>query len=319
MSVLDQYPASALREAAQRVRPHVHRTPVLTSVYFDRLLGREVFFKCENFQKVGAFKFRGATNTLRSLSADEQRRGVVAHSSGNHGQAVALAASQCDSRATVVMPSNSAEVKVAAVREYGAEVVFCEPTSAAREAASQQIVAETGAVLVHPFNDARIILGQATAALELFEEIADLDLVVVPIGGGGLASGTALAAGHFSAATAVVGVEPEGADTANRSLEEGRLIAPETCDTVADGLRSGLGELTFAVLSELLRGIVTVTDAQILRAMRDVWERMKILIEPSAAVPVAALINAKIDVANQRIGVILSGGNIDLDRLPWSR
>jgi len=306
-----------LTEARSRVERYAHRTPVLTSTYFDHLTGAELFFKCENFQKVGAFKFRGACNAVFSLSPQELERGVVAHSSGNHAQALALAARLRGTRATIVMPENATAIKVAAVRDYGAEVVLCQPTQESREGETARIVETTGASLIHPFNDSRIVAGQSTAAQELLEDVADLEVILAPVGGGGLLSGCALAAHHFSPATRVVGTEPAVADDAARSLEAGRILPAVPPATIADGLLTSLGELTFAIIRDHVERIVTVDEAAIVEAMRAVWERMKILIEPSSAVPVAALLKGGLEVRGQRVGVILSGGNVDLDRLPW--
>lgn len=308
----------ALEEAARRIAPHAHRTPVLTSTYFDELARAAIFFKCENFQKIGAFKFRGACNAVFSLSADELDRGVVTHSSGNHAQALALAARLRGTQATIVMPATAAAVKVAAVKGYGAEVVFCEPTQQARESETAKIIRARGAILIHPFNDPRIIAGQSTAARELFEEVPNIDLLLAPVGGGGLLSGSALAASYFSPGTQVVGAEPAAADDAYRSLQAGHIVPSIEPQTVADGLRTSLGELTFAVLQRHVERIVTVEEDAIPSAMRTVWERMKIVIEPSAAVPVAPLTAGGLELAGKRVGVILSGGNVDLDHLPWA-
>ena len=309
--------AADLTAAAERIDPHIHHTPVLTCGYLDQQCGTELFLKCENFQKVGAFKFRGACNAVFSLSPEELARGVAAHSSGNHAQALALAARLRQTQATIVMPENSTAVKIAAVRGYGAEVVLCPATTEAREAETVRVVRETGATLIHPFNDSRIIAGQGTAALELLEEIPDLDLLLAPVGGGGLLSGTTLAAQNFSPRIRVVGAEPSAADDAKRSLETGTLQPSIDPQTIADGLRTSLGELTFQMIRDGVERIVTVDEAAIIEAMRTVWMRMKILIEPSAAVPVAALLTGGLEVSGQRVGVILSGGNVDLDALPW--
>ena len=322
-----------VRRAAERIAPHTRRTPVLTCSTLDRLCGARLFFKCEGFQKGGAFKFRGAANTVLSLGEEEAARGVVTHSSGNHGAALALAAAVRGVPARVVMPRDAPRVKRQAVAGYGAEVVFCEPTAADREAACARLVAETGATLVHPYDDARVIAGQGTAVLELLEEVPALDLVVVPVGGGGLASGTAIAAAGVAPATRVVGAEPAAADDAARSLAAGRRLGspPGPVATVADGLRASLSARTFAALSRHLAAVVTVGEDEIVAAMRLVWERMKIVVEPSAAVPVAALLSGAalgpLDAGGAtggargawpRVGVILSGANVDLDRLPWS-
>jgi len=307
----------AIREAAARIRPYAHRTPVLTCSSLNRMLNAELFFKCENFQKVGAFKFRGACNAVFSLSDDEAGRGVATHSSGNHAQALALATQLRGKEALIVMPKNAPQVKRGAVGGYGAKIVFCEPTLEARETTLAQVIEETGAHFVHPYNDYRVIAGQATAALELLEEVPALDVVMVPVGGGGLLSGTSLAVSGISPATRVIGAEPEGADDAYRSLQAGKIIPSVEPKTVADGLLTSLGDLTFPIIQSHVEQIVTVSEKAIVSAMRHVWERMKIIIEPSAAVPVGALLESKIDLAGQRIGVILSGGNVDMEQLPW--
>jgi threonine dehydratase len=308
-----------IRAAAERIRPYAHRTPVLTCGAVDRAVGAQVFFKCENFQKVGAFKFRGACNAVFSLDAAEAARGVVAHSSGNHAQALALAARMRGIPAHLVMPSNAPEVKKAGVRGYGGEVILCEPTLAAREAAQEEVVARTGATILHPFNDPRIIAGAGTAALELLEDIPDLDVILAPVGGGGLLSGTALAATGLNPGIRVIAGEPEGADDAFRSLASGTLVPSVQPRTIADGLLTSLGTLTFPIIQDRVERIVTVSEAGIVAAMKFVWERMKVVIEPSSAVPVGVLWERKIDLAGLRVGVILSGGNVDLDRLPWQR
>lgn len=308
-----------LRAAAARIAPLAHRTPVLTSRTFDERFGASLFFKCENLQRVGAFKFRGAANAVFSLTDAEAARGVATHSSGNHAQALALAARLRGIPAHIVMPGNSPAVKVEAVRGYGGRVVFCEPTQAAREESLAAVVAETGACFVHPYDDPRVIAGQATAALELLEQAGPLDEILVPIGGGGLASGTMLACGFTSPATTVTAVEPKGADDAFRSVRDGRIHPSVEPRTIADGLRTSLGALTFPIVKALARAIVTVEEDSIVAAMRLVWERLKLVIEPSAAVPVAALLEGSLPVRGRRIGIILSGGNVDLGTLPWNR
>lgn len=307
----------SIQEAAVRIAPFAHRTPVLTSRYFDQQSGGQVFFKCENFQRVGAFKFRGATNAVQSLSDAEAARGVVTHSSGNHAQALAAAAADRGLRATIVMPSYASAVKRAAVASYGAEIVDCGPTQQDREAACDEVMRRTGAVLVHPYDDPRIIAGQGTAALELLDEVRQLDVVLAPVGGGGLLSGTALAVTESCPGCQVWGAEPAAADDAHRSLASGRLIPVHDPATIADGLRTSLGEHTFPIIQQRVGAILTVSEAQIVEAMRLVWERMKIVIEPSAAVPVAALMAQREQFAERRIGIVLSGGNVDLARLPW--
>lgn len=310
---------ATIRAAHARIRPHVHRTPVLTSRALDAATQATLFFKCENLQKVGAFKARGACNAVFSLTDDEARRGVVTHSSGNHGAAVAWAAAQRGIPSWVVMPENAAAVKKNAVRGLGATIRFCEPTLAARDQTCAAVRAETGAVLVHPYDDWRVIAGQGTAALELLEEIADLDAIVTPVGGGGLLSGTAIAARGIKPAIGVYGAEPAGADDAWRSLQSGRIVPQTDPHTIADGLRSSLGEKTFAVLSTTVDAIGTTSEEAIVQAMRLTWEKLKLIVEPSSAVPLAALLERKLPVAGRRVGIVLSGGNVDLDRLPWQR
>ena len=313
-----QHPTLAdMQAAAARIKPYAHRTPVLTCTSLNRLVGAELFCKCENFQKVGAFKFRGACNAVFSLSEQAAQHGVATHSSGNHAAAVALAAQLRGIKAHIVMPDNASAVKKTAVAGYGGTMVYCAPTLAAREATLERVVRATGASFIHPYNDARVIAGQGTAALELLTDVPDLDVLLAPVGGGGLLSGTAIATRALAPATQVIAAEPEAADDAYRSLQEGRIIPALDPRTIADGLRTSLGELTFAIIQRHVQQIVTVSEAAIISAMRHVWERMKIVIEPSAAVPIAALLERKIDLTGKRIGVILSGGNVDLDRLPW--
>jgi len=306
-----------IRQAADRIRPFAHRTPVLTCASIDRETGTRVFFKCENLQKVGAFKFRGAANAVLSLTGDEIARGVATHSSGNHAQALALAARLRGAAATIVMPRTSPAVKKAAVAGYGARIVFCEPTLAAREAALAEVVAATGAHVVHPYDDDRVIAGQGTAALELLADVPDLDVVMTPVGGGGLLSGTSIAVAALAPRVRVIGAEPEMADDAFRSLQTGSIQPSVNPRTVADGLLTSLSPRTFAIIRQNVERIVTVGEAAIITAMKFVWERAKIVIEPSAAVPVGALWERKVDLAGLRVGIILSGGNVDLDKLPW--
>jgi len=318
---------AAVREAARRIAPHVHRTPVVTSRTLDRMTGARLWFKCENLQRGGAFKIRGAANAVLSLGEEEAARGVVTHSSGNHGAALALAASIRGIPAWVVMPEDAPRVKRAAVEGYGATVVLCEPTAEAREETAARLREETGAELVHPYDDARVIAGQGTAALELLEQVAGLDLVVVPVGGGGLAAGTAIAVAGAAPGVRIAGAEPAAADDAARSLAAGRRVAnpPGRVETLADGLKAPLSERTFRALSAGLAAIVTVDEDAIASATRTVFERMKLVVEPSAAVPVAALLAGALPLPERpdgepaRVGVVLSGGNADLDRLPWNR
>lgn len=307
-----------IRAAAERIRPFVHRTPVLTSTTLDGMCGASLFFKCENLQKGGAFKIRGATNAVLSLPDARAARGVATHSSGNHAAALALAAQRRGIPAFVVMPRTAPAVKRAAVEGYGAEVVTCEPTLAARESALAELVERTGATFVPPYNDYAVMAGQGTAALELCADVPGLDCVITPVGGGGLVSGSAIAVAGAAPGAQVYGAEPKGADDAWRSFHAGAIQSMDHPDTVADGLRSTLGDLTFPVIRGRLRDIVTVTDDAILAAMRLLWERMKIVVEPSAAVALAAVMDHKA-FRGRRVGIILSGGNVDLDHLPWTR
>jgi threonine dehydratase len=307
---------SDVLQAASRIQHLVHRTPVLTCDAIDRMAGVCVVMKCENFQKVGAFKYRGASNAVASLSDDEARAGVATHSSGNHAAALALAALRRGIPAYVVMPRNAPAVKVAAVRSYGGHIEFCEPTLEARESTLAKVVAATGARFIHPYDDAAVIAGQGTAALELLEQEPAIDVLLAPVGGGGLMSGTCLAVAGRAPSVRLYGAEPQGADDAYRSLRNNEMVPSVHPNTVADGLLTSLSERTFSILRQHLQGVVTVDDDEILRAMRFVWERMKIVIEPSAAVPLAVLLARKID-PGRKAGVILSGGNVDLDRLPW--
>jgi threonine dehydratase len=306
-----------IQNAAERISGLVHRTPVLTCGALDELAGCALHFKCENLQKVGAFKMRGAANAVFSLSAAEVARGVATHSSGNHAQALARAARLRGVPAHVVMPTSAPQVKREAVEGYGAVIYDCEPTLAARESKLAEVIASTGAVFIHPYDDERIIAGQGTAALELLEQVPDLDLVMAPVGGGGLLAGTAIAVAARAPGAVVRAAEPAGADDAARSLEAGRIIPSTDPRTVCDGLLTSLGELNFAVIRQYVAGIWTVSDEPILAALRLILERMKIVVEPSAAVCLAALLEHRAEVVDQRVGIILSGGNLDLDHLPW--
>ena len=307
-----------VRAAARRIEPYVHRTPVFTSAYLDEASGARLFFKCENLQKVGAFKMRGATNFVLQLSSAQAARGVVTHSSGNHGQAVAAAARARGVAATVVMPRSSAAVKREAVAGYGARVVPCADGDQARAAAAQRVVEQEGATLIHPYGHPHIVAGQGTLALELLEQVADLDAVVAPIGGGGCLSGIAVAVRGLRPRTAVLGAEPERADDAARSLAEGRILPSVQPDTVADGLRTSLAPLTFSLLRAHGVRIVTVSEERIVAAMRSIWMRMKLVVEPSAAVSLAAVLANAAQFRGRRVGVVLTGGNVDLERLPWN-
>ncbi len=308
-----------IQAAAERIRPYIHRTPVVTCQSLDQRAGARLFLKCENLQKAGAFKFRGATNAILSLSEDERRRGVVAHSSGNHAQALAKAAGERGIRAYIVMPRNAPAVKQAAVAGYGGIITLCEPTLTAREQAQEQIVAEVGAAIVHPYNDWRVMAGQGTAALELLEDAPDLDAIIAPVSGGGLLSGLATAGHGINPRLRVFGAEPETADDARRSLEAGKILTNDAARSMADGLLANLGELTFPVLKEHVERIFTASEDEIAAAMRYVWERAKLIIEPSSAVPIAAIFKQPEFFAGMRVGVIVSGGNVDLDHLPWMK
>ncbi len=319
-SALPVIPTAAdIRAAAQRLAGRAHRTPVLTSASLDELAGAALFFKCESFQRGGAFKFRGACNAVLALSDEQAARGVVTHSSGNHAAALALAARLRGIPAYVVMPANAPEAKRRAVLAYGGRITDCEPTLAARHATAERVLAETGGVLVHPYDDPDVIAGQGTLALELHEQAPGLDAVVVPVSGGGLISGIALATAAVSPNTEVFGAEPERADDARRSFHAGRLEPPGPADTIADGLRASLSERTFAVIARHVRDILTVSEDEIVRAMRLLWERLKVIVEPSAAVALAAVLREPGRFRGRRVGVVLSGGNLDLERLPWQR
>jgi len=300
-----------IQQADDRIRSYIHNTPVLTCSALDEMVESRLFFKCENFQKVGAFKFRGATNAVFSLSEKEAGRGVVTHSSGNHAAALALAARNRGIPALIVMPSTAPRVKIAAVKNYGGIITFCEPTLASREATAAMVIEKTGATMIHPFNDYRIIAGQGTAALELMYEIPDLDYLLAPVGGGGLLSGTAITAKSLNPKIRIIGCEPKNADDAYRSVEAGRIIPSDNPDTIADGLRTSLGEKTFPIIQELVDEIVLVTEEQIIESMRLIFERMKIIIEPSAAVTFAAVLTGKLNPDGKKVGMIFSGGNID--------
>jgi threonine dehydratase len=308
----------AILSAHERIQSHIHRTLVLTSSRLDEANGASLFFKCENFQKIGAFKARGATNAIFSLDDATARRGVATHSSGNHGAAVARAAKLRGIPAHIVMPSNSAKVKIHAVEGYGAHIVFCEPTEEAREAKCADVIAKTGATLIHSFENPGVIAGQGTAVVELLEDIPDLHLVMCPIGGGGLLAGTAVAAKSMRPNIKVVAAEPENADDAAQSFRAGRVIHTEKKFTIADGLRTNVGEPNFAIIKRYVDDIVPVNEEAIISAMRTIWETMKIIVEPSAAVPYAAIREGRIVVAEKRVGIILTGGNVDLDALPWN-
>ena len=307
-----------IRAAHERIRPYIHRAPVLTNSWLNDACRASLFFKCENFQKVGAFKARGATNAVFALDDETAQRGVATHSSGNHGAAVARAAKLRGIPAHIVMPSNSAKVKIRAVESYGAQVVFCEPTEESREIKCAEVINQTGATLIHSFENEHVVAGQGTAAIELLEDITDIDVIMCPVGGGGLLSGTAIAAKSMRPQMKVIAVEPANADDAAQSFRAGRRLVTEKKFTIADGLRTNIGEPNFAIVQSYVDDIVTVSEEAIISAMRTIWETMKIIIEPSAAVPYAAIADGVIDVNGKRTGIILTGGNVDLDTLPWS-
>jgi threonine dehydratase len=307
-----------IRSAHGRIRPYIHRTPVLTNSWLNDASGATLFFKCENFQKVGAFKARGATNAVFALDDEAAQRGVATHSSGNHGAAIARAAKLRGVPAYIVMPSNSAKVKIRAVQGYGAQVIFCEPIEESREIKCTEVINQSGATLIHSFENEHVIAGQGTAAMELLEDIPDLDVIMCPVGGGGLLSGTAIAAKSMRPHIKVVAVEPANADDAAQSFRAGRRLVTEKKFTIADGLRTNIGEPNFAIIQRYVDDILTVSEEAIVSAMRTVWETMKIVVEPSAAVPFAAIQESKLDVRSKGVGLILTGGNVDLDALPWN-
>lgn len=303
--------------AHERIRPYIHETPVLTSRIIDEAAGARLFFKCENLQKAGAFKARGASNAVFSLTDAQAARGVATHSSGNHGTCLSYAAGRRGISCTVVMPRTAPQAKKDAVRGYGGRVVECEPSTSSREAVFAEVVAETGAEFVHPYNDPRIIAGQATCARELIAQVPDLDAVIAPIGGGGMVSGTCLTLAGLAPHIAVYAAEPEQADDAHRSLKAGRIIADDAPVTVADGLKVPLKDLTWHFVRQHVADILTVSEAEIVAAMQLIWKRLKIVMEPSSAVALAAVLKNRAVFANKRVGVIITGGNVDLDALPW--
>ncbi len=304
-------------KAAERIQLYLHRTPVLTCSAVDQFTAANIYFKCENFQKAGAFKSRGATNAIFSLATNDLKQGVATHSSGNHAAALARAARLKHIPAYIVMPENSSKVKIAAVKTYGGIITFCKPTLEAREQTLLEVLKKTNAVEIHPYNNYSIIAGQATAALELIEDQPGLDIIIAPVGGGGLLSGTALAAHYFSPSTKVIAAEPSGADDAQKSFYQKKIIPSINPDTVADGLRTSLGSLTFPIILRLVNDVLTVSDQETIEAMKLVWERMKIIIEPSSAVALAVVLKHKHRFEGKKIGIILSGGNVDLMHLPW--
>ena len=318
---MGKYAASIddIRAAAGRIKGIGHRTPILTSQTLDEMAGRKLFFKCENFQKVGAFKLRGGWNAVSMLSDEEAAKGVCTHSSGNHAQAVAFSAMKRGIASYIVMPNNVPDVKLDAVKGYGANIILCEPTLEARETTLDEITKKTGAQVVHPFNNPNVIAGQGTAALEMIEDLGTLDAIIAPIGGGGLMSGTCIATRSLLPETKLFGAEPAGADDAYRSLKEGKIIPQTNPDTICDGLLTSLGEYTWNILKDHLEAIYTVTDDEVINAMRLVWERMKIIIEPSSATAVAVALKSEFKALEglEKVGIILTGGNVELAKLPF--
>ena len=305
--------------ASKRIEGHGHRTPILTNKTIDELTGKKIFFKCENFQKIGAFKFRGGWNTISSLSGEEASKGVCTHSSGNHAQAVAYAAMKRNIPAHIVMPRNAPKVKIQAVEGYRANITLCEPTLKARRETLEKIAEKTGAYIVHPFNEPKVIAGQGTCAMEMIEDIGDLDAICAPVGGGGLMSGTCIAARSMLPNVRLFGAEPKGADDAYQSLKKGKLIPQNNPKTICDGLLTSMGENTWNILKDHLEDIITVSDEEVVTAMKLIWERMKIIIEPSCATPLAAVLTPEFrELENiETIGIILTGGNVDLSKLPF--
>ncbi|MBU6464388.1 MAG: pyridoxal-phosphate dependent enzyme [Bradyrhizobium sp.] len=303
--------------AHDRIKPHIHRTPVLTSRIINELSGAELFFKCENFQKAGAFKARGASNAVFGMNDVQAAKGVATHSSGNHGTCLSYAAARRGIPCTVVMPRTAPQAKKDAVRGFGGKVIECEPSTSSREAVFAEVVAETGAEFVHPYNDPRVIAGQGTCSKELVEQVAGLDGVIAPIGGGGMVSGTCLALSNLAPQIKVYAAEPEQADDAYRSFKAGHIIADDAPNTVADGLKVPLKELTWHFVSKHVTDILTASEQEIIDAMKLIWKRMKIVMEPSSAVPLATILKNRGVFAGKRVGVIITGGNVDLDKLPW--
>ncbi len=305
-----------IKQVHKKIKNYIHNTPVLSSTLINQLCGANIYFKCENFQKAGAFKFRGASNAVFSLPEAEARRGVATHSSGNHAGALALAAKKRGINAYIVMPENAPRVKVNAVKSYGGKITFCTPTLKAREETLEEIIEQTKAVFIHPYNNTTVIKGQATATLELLNEIKAIDQLIAPVGGGGLLSGTAIAAKGINPGIKVFGAEPAGADDALQSFRAGRIIPQTNPQTIADGLLTSLGKINFTIISRLVDDIVSVNELSIVKAMRLIWERMKIIVEPSSAVPLAAVLEQKINTKGKKTGIIISGGNVELSEFP---
>ena len=306
-----------IESAHERIRPFIHRTPVLTNSSIDNLIGAKLFFKCENFQKAGSFKIRGASNAVELLSDEEFKRGVATTSSGNHGAALSMAVTRRGGKTKVVMPHNTPKIKVNNVERNGGEVVWCEPDQKYRESVLKDVVDETGATVVHPYNDERIMAGQGTCAKELLEDVPDLDSIVSPVSGGGLLSGSLLAAKNMKSSITVYGAEPEEADDAYQSLKLGRIVPNKTINTICDGLRAQIGSKTFPVIQNLVDDIIPIAEEDIINALRMIWERLKIIVEPSCSIGLALIINNKQLFEGRNVGLIMSGGNLDLDNLPW--
>lgn len=303
--------------AHDRIRPFIHRTPVFTNKSLDMLFDGSIYFKCDNFQKAGSFKIRGATNTVEQLLQEELDQGVATTSSGNHGAALSMAVTRRGGSTKVVMPHNTPKIKVDNVKRNGGEVVWCEPDQSSRELVLRQLVSRTGATVVHPYNDERIIAGQGTATKELLEDIKDLDVIISPVSGGGLLSGTLLAGKAINPKLKIYGAEPEEADDAYRSLKKGEIVSNSTINTICDGLRAQIGNITFPIIQEHVDDIITLTEKEIILAMKMVWERMKIIAEPSSVITLAALLKRKKLFQNKKVGLLFSGGNVDLNQLPW--
>ena len=306
-----------VKAAHERIKPHIHRTPVLTSSYFNELVGAELFFKCENFQKAGAFKVRGATNAVFGLSEEDAAKGVCTHSSGNHALSLSYAAGRRGIPCNVVMPRTAPEAKKAAVRGYGGIITECEPSTTSREAVFAEVQAATGGNFVHPYNDPRVIAGQGTCSVEFMEQTGGVDMMVAPIGGGGMISGTCLTLSNIAPEVEIIASEPEQADDAYRSFKAGHIIADDAPVTIADGLKVPLKELTWHFVSNHVTKIQTASEQEIIDAMKLTWQRMKIVMEPSCAVPLATILKNKDRFAGKRVGVIVTGGNVDMDKLPW--
>lgn len=306
-----------IEAAHERISPLIHRTPVFTNSSLNKLSGAELYFKCDNFQKAGSFKIRGATNTVEQLTIEELNRGVATTSSGNHGAALSMAVTRRGGKTKVVMPNNTPEIKVNNVERNGGEVVWCEPEQESRESVLKELIEKTGAVVVHPYNDERIMAGQGTCAKELLEDYPDLDTIVSPVSGGGLLSGTLLSSKALKANIQVFGAEPVEADDAYRSLKLGKIVPNETINTICDGLRAQIGTLTFPVIADLVDDIITVTEEEIIDSMRMIWERLKMIVEPSSSITLGAILKNKDRFKGKKVGLIISGGNVDLDHLPW--